>query len=118
MPFDPLPSIGVAPTPGSTSGSQEPRLLESQFGDGYSQRAADGLNNQPYSLSLTWENVTSTQATTLLDFFRAKGGVTPFLFTPPLSATEKQWLCKKWDWSYSAATLSVTATFNESFDIA
>lgn len=40
-------------------------VLEVQFGDGYSQRALDGLNYERATVTLNYENVTSAEASTI-----------------------------------------------------
>lgn len=59
------------------------RTLTSKFGDGYSQRASDGINIAPLMLDLTFKGLTTLQFQGLRGFLQAQGGVTPFTFNPP-----------------------------------
>jgi phage-related protein len=62
---------------------EQPRLRSAQFGDGYSQRSADGINSILQKWSLKFSAQTKTDAEAILGFFRAHGGVTPFEFALP-----------------------------------
>jgi phage-related protein len=62
------------------------------FGDGYVQRSANGLNSRKDKWSLVFDAVNNTRADTLETFVNDQGCVTPFLWTPPLEATQKQWI--------------------------
>jgi phage-related protein len=65
------------------------RTRKVSFGDGYDQRAPDGINDQPLSFKATWRNRSLTVARELMKFFK---GETPydrrpidwFWMTPPL----------------------------------
>ena len=68
------------------------RFNRSQFGDGYSQTSADGINTKIMNWQVQWNAVTTTQAQALSTFFDARGGgMEPFLWTDPLTETEYQW---------------------------
>jgi phage-related protein len=78
------PSVG-------TSKKTNYNIKIAQFGDGFSQRSARGINNVVDVWSLTFTNVNNTDADTLEAFVVARGGTEAFLWTPPFEATEKQW---------------------------
>lgn len=82
-----------APAPGSSQ-SKAPRVKTAQFGDGYSQRAGDGIN----TIKRAW-SVTFTRATADIDaidaFLTARAGVESFDWTPPTGAAGK-WICPEW----------------------
>lgn len=89
-----------------------------QFGDGYSQRISFGLNQNPKEWSLTWNNITETDADTIESFLdaRAADGAS-FDWTPPDSATSYKWICYQWNKTipyYNRAT--ITATFTQVFE--
>jgi phage-related protein len=65
------------------TGTTTLRVLTAQFGDGYKQTAADGLNNKVQSWPLTFTG-TSAKLTPIRDFLDARGGYQSFLWTPPL----------------------------------
>lgn len=73
-----------------------PRVLTAGFGDGYSQRAQDGLNANPQSWELSYQELTDAEVQTLLDFFEGLGGVSNFTWQPKYSTAVKKFLCSEW----------------------
>lgn len=59
------------------------RVIETQFGDGYVQTAADGINtkNEQYSMRV---NAYEAQAKQIMNFFNELEGYRSFFWTPPL----------------------------------
>jgi len=60
----------------STSYSQESRLRQVEFGDGYIQRTPLGINSRRRSFDAVWENLTEAEYATLyytLDFVHTNG---------------------------------------------
>jgi phage-related protein len=80
------PSVQVA-------GQTTFRVIRTDFGDGYSQRAKDGLNTVAVEWALEWDNVTSAEVDTMVAFFDAKAGAESFFWTPPRATTQSKWLC-------------------------
>jgi phage-related protein len=94
----------------------KPRVLMAQFGDGYSQRVADGINTQPEEWSLTFSARTPTERDVILSFFEARGGWDDFDWTSPAGTTGK-FICSEWGYApNSAASNTITATFKQVFD--
>jgi len=92
---------------------EEPRVLASQFGDGYTQRVGDGINISLRKWSLRFDARTSTERDAILAALRAENGITSFDWTDPLGYTGK-WVCKKWSTILNnAASSSVGAVFEE-----
>lgn len=58
------------------------RVRTAQFGDGYSQSVADGLNNEVQTWPLVFEGGLA-QITPIRDFFRRHAGAKSFYWTPP-----------------------------------
>jgi phage-related protein len=81
----------------SSNLSKQPKVRKVGFGDGYEQRAADGLNNNPDKWSLSWDELTAAEIATLLDFFDGLGGVTAFSWQSPYALSPKKYVCDKWD---------------------
>lgn len=54
----------------NSSRSVKQRLLVAQFGDGYAQTAADGINSVFEEWSLSWENVTPSERNTITTALR------------------------------------------------
>jgi phage-related protein len=63
--------------------NQTPRVLIAKFGDGYEQRASDGINTTQEEWSLTWKNRTAAEANKWLAFMELHKGVTVFEWYPP-----------------------------------
>lgn len=59
------------------------RVKNAGFGDGYVQRAQDGINAATVSYDLSWNALTKTQADALETFLLSKGGYVSFLYTVP-----------------------------------
>jgi len=110
-----LPSI----TPSITSTkSVKARILKNEFGDGYSQRAADGLNNTPAEWSLTWAGQSYTDIDTLEAFFEGLGGWDTIEWTPYREGTEKKFICTEWSRSFDGAfNDTLSAKLEEVYDI-
>ena len=62
------------------------RIKKAQFGDGYSQRVGDGLNNKYVEGVLVNENITQTQLNTLMSFWETNGLITSFDITLPYNS--------------------------------
>lgn len=115
-----LPSIDITY---QISKQTNARILEAPFGDGYKQRAGDGINAIIDEWSLSW-TVGSTDADTLTDFFEARGGWDSFDWTPSGESVSKKWSCKVWSKVPSAVkdtsseeVWTISATFKQEFDL-
>ena len=107
----------VPPTVG-TSLTMRPRVRVAQFGDGYSQRTADGLNAQPQFWTVSWSPVTQADADAITNFFAARGGVQAFRWTPPGQAAPRVFICREWTVAPRGAQLvDINASFVEVFDL-
>ncbi len=77
------------PVRAAPSGQVDQRILRADFGDGYSQRAGDGinaaLNRWTVSFRSTWlgECVGTYGVKDVRDFLVARGGWQSFRWTPP-----------------------------------
>lgn len=105
-----------APDRGLTKKSQT-KTLEADFGDGYSQRANDGLNNIRRNLPLTWTLLTPEEADEIESFLEARKGSEAFFYTAPRDTTPKKWRCKTWDRTMNGVDDTITATFEQVFDL-
>jgi phage-related protein len=89
---------------------REPRIRSAQFGDGYTQRALDGLNAdmRTRTLSFTVRSLAESQA--IQAFLEARGGVESFDYTHP-GDTSRKYVCKSWkatDTAYNVQDVSAT----------
>ncbi|MCY3591624.1 MAG: phage tail protein [Acidobacteria bacterium] len=95
------------------------RVLEKKLGDGYTQRAAEGLNSVTLKYEAVWTGLTLKAAADLIKFFQARAGTEPFIATelpPPLE--DKKWVCKDWSEEWvSAERRNVRAMFEEDFSL-
>lgn len=73
----------------------EPRRKVHDFGDGYQQRRADGLNPLQRKFSVSF-NLNHKQAVILDDFFTKHSGVTAFQFKDKESGKLFKVVCPKW----------------------
>ncbi|MBN3852816.1 phage tail protein [Paraburkholderia sp. Ac-20340] len=104
------------PTVANFSGTATAKVRSAQFGDGYQQRAADGINNISSQFSLQFiANETDTRA--IRAFLIAAAGADSFYWTPPLWDDPALFYCETWaeptkdgDW------YTMTATFQQTFD--
>lgn len=80
----------------STALEEEPRVLETRFGDGYGQRAPDGLNPIAQSWDVRFSGVDNAIAGDIVAYFRAAKGVTAFEWTPLWHTTPIKVVCKQW----------------------
>lgn len=60
------------------------RVIETQFGDGYVQTSADGINTKDESYQIRVVLKSEAEATEVMDFFDRHAGYKTFLWKPPL----------------------------------
>jgi phage-related protein len=103
-----------SPTVANYSGSTTQRVRKSQFGDGYTQRVADGLNSEVSSFNVQFIGDAATiQA--ILAFFTAHTGIS-FNWTPPLWTAPALFACEKYSQpSKDGASYTISATFDQTF---
>jgi phage-related protein len=105
----------IVPTYGASKASK-PNVRIAQFGSGYSQRTAFGLNQNPKVWQLTWE-VSETDADTIETFLDARGGVEKFQWTPLAESTEYNWVCREWNKAIPYLNrATIQATFEQVFE--
>ena len=67
--------------------------VTTEFGDGYNQRAIDGINATQYVYSVSWTNIDTERKDILLNFFLGTNGVTAFKWTPPDVGVDMLFVC-------------------------
>ena len=80
-----------APSVTGTSKTVTPRVKRADFGDGYSQRAVDGLNTNRRTVTLSWEALASADPDTIENFMIARGGSDVITYTLPLESASLKW---------------------------
>lgn len=92
------------------------KLLESEFGDGYTQASPDGLNHIRQVVSLRFELLEKIDRDTIISFLMSHGGTKPFFYRIPTDDYSLPYTCKEWDWvALGAGLFNITATFREYF---
>jgi phage-related protein len=100
------PDFGVA-------AAYKPRVRVAQFGDGYQQRVADGINTATDRWSLTFAVRDDVEATAILDFLRARGAFEAFNWTPPTESTPIAVVCREWSRTFDRHQQNtISATFD------
>lgn len=102
------------------AGSKKYSTLVAQFGDGYKQVAANGINNVSQSWPLTFKalKIDNSDLLEIMNFLDANQGFKSFYWTPPvLGAVQGTYRCLE---GYqltaeSGAIYTLTATFEQSF---
>lgn len=112
----PLPTFNppVGPSPG-TGWGRKLKILEADFGDGYSQPTPHGLNHMKKELSLNWGGLRESQMLVIDNFFAERGGTKAFYFRPAGHAAPLKWTCKEWDAKIEDGVWKMTATLEQSF---
>ncbi len=73
-----------------------PRVRLIQFGDGYESRLANGINNLPLILDLTFESRNYDETVAITHFIYSRKGTESFLFTPPSPFNKrKRFVCRE-----------------------
>ena len=87
LPSTPIPSQSSVKT-------VDYRVTRVAFGNGYEQRAPDGLNAKRDAWTLVYENLTSTQLSTMTAFFDGLAGATYFTWAAYGDSSSKNWITK------------------------
>ena len=113
----PIQTFGTVYVPSLESRREmQPRVRRVEFGNGQTQRSADGLNSLREVWSLSWNRLNQAGADAIEAFLAARGGYEAFYWTPP-GGSQAKWTCASWSRSYVAPNvLQVSATFVQEFD--
>lgn len=99
------------------SKSSKPFVNKIQFGSGYQQRVVFGINQNPKTWQLRWENISETDSDTIEDFLDARAGQEKFQWTPPDESTAYTFICSEWTKTIEFPTLAtIEATFEQVFE--
>lgn len=105
-----------APSSGTTN-KPEIKLLEAEFGEGYTQTTRAGMNHIRRTLSLTWEKMLPYQSKEIYDFLIARGGDEAFYYTPSGEKLRVKWTCKEFEETWNNDGFIVTAVFKQDFNL-
>ena len=78
----------------STSERQYP-VIKAKYGNGYSERARDGLTPIMDTHTINYENLSASEYTSALAAFDASFGVSPFSWQAYGDSTTKHWIVMK-----------------------
>jgi len=93
-----------------------PRARTAIFGDGYSQRVADGINTKQEVWSLAFNGLTDVEAAAIEDFLEARNAVEAFTWTTPAGDTIKV-VCPEWSREFTEPDVnSIAAEFQLVYD--
>lgn len=105
------PDIGL-------SGSSKFRILESNFGDGYKQRAGDGINTEEDKVNLSWNNLEVSEINDMITFIKGQAGYIAFNYTLPGDASATKFICKEYSRVWQNGNLKgLTAVFERVYDL-
>ena len=95
--------------------------IVSQFGDGYMQRAGDGINKEQELWSVTWDNLTQTNRDTIWTFIDQVQMSEVIEWTAPGDLDEKKWIIdpesKITEQAKAGAIYTVGFTLKRVFDL-
>ena len=94
-----------------------PKVNTLSFGDGFEQRLTEGLNQNPLSVSLTFE-LSQTDATTAITFLNARvEDGTSFDYTLPSETSSRKFVCTSFPRSIPFLNrVTLSCTFREVFE--
>ena len=91
-----------------------PKIHTMDFGDGYSQRIADGINNLQQTMNVSFSTRPKAEIDDLVAFFESLGGVNKFEMTidDTNGAETIKVLCQQWSQTWAFDNFySLSATF-------
>lgn len=88
-----------------------PKVRVAKFGDGYEQRVAEGINNNPQQWQLTFSKRSGTDVDGVYDFLQARGAVESFQWTPRGEASPRWFVCRKWTRKFDVYNVVQSITF-------
>ena len=102
---------------GATKTSQ-PKIRTTRFNDGYIHRIKFGQNIDPKVWSLSWVNISETDADSIEAFLEARiDDGASFDWTPPDTSTAYKWICISWTKTIPYVNrATVRATFQQVFE--
>lgn len=99
--------------PKTSNQTRTVKVISNDFGDGYDQEIADGLNPVRTEMELTWPVLTISQIQEIDAFFVTNAGKA-FYFALP-EENPRMWRCNEWSPPIERGTGSMTATLKEVF---
>lgn len=95
----------------------QPRVLRANFGDGYANRARDGINSQRIVMDLEWKVLLKGERDALIEFFEDRGAVEAFQWVMPDTGENNAFVCETWQESVIDFQIyNLRAKFTEVFE--
>ena len=120
--FDVGGSLGVVRPDKGLSRKNTPRVITSQFGDGYQLRIANGINTIDQVVSVNFATRPKADIDDIVAFFETKAGVTAFTYVladsnAGSSEESIKVVCTSWDqtWAYDDY-YTLSATFERVYE--
>lgn len=102
-----------SPAPGASK-AVAPRVRAANFGDGYQQHVADGINAAPSTWNLTFPGLSAAVANAIEAYLITAVG-SSFDWTDPAGVAGK-WMCASWQREVlGMGKATITATFTQVF---
>lgn len=110
-----MPTFTWTPDRGASKDTTT-RVNSASFGDGYTQRVGDGLNNVKEMWSLSFTLRTKIEINAIDDFLIARKGYENFDWTNPRGVSKK-YVCSRWSPTYNHdGDCSISMSFEEDFE--
>ncbi|AFQ50450.1 phage tail protein [Burkholderia cepacia] len=109
-----IDTFNWSPTVQGFGGDTTLRVRKAEFGDGYTQRAADGLNNRVSTYTLRFVG-SAAKITEIFAFLDARAGAISFFWSPPLRP-QARFVCEKYtEPTKDGRVYTITAQFEQTF---
>lgn len=93
-------------------------VLQANFGDGYEQTAATGLNSVRGVYQVNWDLLSQDDRDLIEAFFATHLGSQAFQYTFPDESTPRKFKCKTWTRGNNGGLFTLRAELREVFDLA
>jgi len=115
----PLNTFSPAEAPDvGLSGNNKFRTLKANFGDGYKQRAGDGINTKTKKYNLSWSNLDTDEINAIISFLDGQAGYIAFEYTLPGDSSAQKFICEDYSETWEQGNLKgVSAVFELVFDL-
>ncbi len=81
--------------------NHEPKTKFIQFGDGFEQRYADGINSNPFTFDWVFDLRSDAETNAICHFLINSRGITSFFFTAPAPYNQtRKYICKNWQHTF------------------
>ena len=101
----------------SATETSQPLVRTVVMGDAYEQRIQLGLQRDPKTWRLSFNNRDDTERDNILSFLEARKGTDSFDWTPPNESSSGKYVCLDWTKQINVAGYAtITATFEQVFE--